>query len=456
MVVERGFAEAVAGIMSNTSPNRIIQDVHGIVGRELARLDPTAEIETTTYFNHSYVPDFVLSWGKGSLRAQRAVYLRNTLEASVVSQDAEELGAEAPVVLSLARTESSEVIDAADLAVEEAPRILMTNAAALEEFTEDTEFSNPLEGLVRSNLVRGARGLLTPERARQFTIVPDVADEGYIAAIRRNFDEPAAFRLSRAAQIIRLGLGDGLDEFFRASEPFDLAEGELSVAELAVILPYLLRHPQGTYDPRFWEFVGLMTDLASVEAVAVELSDMDITRIVLPNLNNWFGIRASLGIRPDLSVDNNRAYEDGWQFNARMLALIVDRWIVHISSDARHLKGRKDSAPARWEDLVNRLEGLNVSAVRLVGASRRVDVSSDRSADVRSDVATISASIDDAFHVPEVRVGFDESSITADFSRMLATAQPSASLRELVNVTLTVLGYRYPISDEYLWLAGPE
>ncbi|PSK68021.1 hypothetical protein B0E53_00096 [Micromonospora sp. MH33] len=212
-----------------------------------------------------------------------------------------------------------------------------------------------------------------------------------------------------------------------------------------VVLPYLLSRSDVTGDPRFWGYVGSMISLKRLEDMAERLTDLDLTRLVVPNLGNWFAARSSAGLNVDSLEEGAERTSAGWRIHGRMLALAEGAWIIHLTSDRRKLSGRKESPAARWDDLAEPLGRFALNAVTLQGLIRRVRVQAERSDDVYRDVDTITSNLDDSFRVPdvEVRVPTDStgSVITADFTRMIAEAAISAPALTLLRVAQDLLAH---------------
>ena len=68
-----------------------IATVKRTVANALQALDRGIEIKDTRYFNHSFVPDFVLSWPRDAGR-QRDVFLRLDSSAAFLNRDLDLLG----------------------------------------------------------------------------------------------------------------------------------------------------------------------------------------------------------------------------------------------------------------------------------------------------------------------------------------------------------------------------
>jgi hypothetical protein len=171
-------------------------------------------------------------------------------------------------------------------------------------------------------------------------------------------------------------------------ETLSLSKGQLSDVELRVLLPYLLSDEIASAKPGLWTYVGSMMSLDRLEGMWDVLHDVDVSALVVPNVETWTARRAQLvinssfegfdyrvvligknqdaGIRPgDEMVDDLDAEPNlpSWYVRNRMLTAEVGRWRLFVTTDARRLKGRKDSATARWDDIAPLLTGFALDAV---------------------------------------------------------------------------------------------
>jgi hypothetical protein len=83
--------------MSASRADDLIAGVKDAVFRELTQLDPRAQITSTNYFNHSFIPDFVISWHDGFRETtSRDIYLRTSLQSTTAGRDIEALAEKSP------------------------------------------------------------------------------------------------------------------------------------------------------------------------------------------------------------------------------------------------------------------------------------------------------------------------------------------------------------------------
>jgi hypothetical protein len=318
------------------------------------------------------------------------------------------------------------------------------------------------------------RGLLTSEDAERLTqsaAPPDESDDltnEFLSSFQESADQlfvpDAALRLRRAAELLRFGLSR---EFAETVSPLT---GQLSDVELRVLVPYLLSDPTANANPRLWTYIGSMMSLERLEEMGGVLSDIDVSALVVPNVDTWMAKRAQLVINnlfdepdspmgtaeqndsADMPDEANVVDAEGnvssWYVRNRMLTADAGPWRLFVTTDARRLKGRSDSVAARWDDISSLLTGFALDAVDLRGSSRRIFVGAEGSGDVGADVALIRANIEDSFQVAEVqlrRIGEDETlrGMHVDFTEMTITAEQQLPIAALVSAA-GILGHRRP------------
>jgi hypothetical protein len=470
---DNSLQDAVASALTMSDSTEIVETIKSAVIHELEQLDPGARITKTDYFNHSFAPDLVLSWPD---KSERSVYLRYNLLSTRAARDLELLGGDKPVIFSLDSShDDATVAEAIEPETQQAAGTLVTNAPAIDGFTDfglvhaddsQVSVSDPLINLFRRNVVRGGRGLLVSDTADRIQARPDSgnfeAEIEYIndfeSTVSGMFQEDAAFRLQRAASLVRVARTGEFDEDPQQVLASEL-RGTLSADELRVLLPYLLSRATAVNDQRFWNYLGSMISLENVEELAEHLGSFDLGDLVRANLYTWRAVRSMMSFDAD-SLDRSAdeaPTAPSWSIDARMLCARAGRWKVHFTTNRRRGGGRDDSLLARWDELLPHLQGYAVSAVDLQGITRRVQVSGDSGARVADDVSAIHSSIEDDFKVRSLEIvpQDDESSaITADFRTLLADGS-NVPIGDLAGVSFDLLGHRYPLTvDERDALIG--
>lgn len=449
------FAEQVAAALDTERAQEAAERVQRVVMAEIAALDPAIEPRPTGYFNHSYIPDVVMEWSDQGKQGQRSLFLRHSLRSSEATGDWEALTTvtDTPMYLSLAPREPAPITRRARRRTTPESRALVTTVPALDELTEQPDRErDPLLNVVRANLVRSARGLVVGDDVDDLVLPSDRRVEpqdleAFNASVLRTFTEDGAVRINRVFNIVRAALAP--EEQTLAFE-LDWG-GVLSDTEVRNLLPYLLTLDGVAENRAFWRRLGAAMTLRQIERLYVPFSDVDLTPLVAACADLWQATRAQLAIRSEVIDDELADRPPTWRMSGRTLTAEVGDWRVHFAWDGKKLRGRKDSLPARWEDLRPELRPYDVTQVELHGVSRRVTSGSDGSADVKGDVDRIIATIEDSFHIPSVTVQVTEDDepkrLAADFVTMLVHAEPPASLSAVIQVALKILGYRYPVGD---------
>lgn len=466
------FVSAVAVALSHSNPRDVIEGVKSVVRDELNELDPAAKIEDTEYFNHTYVPDFVVSWGSGRKARHREVYLRNSIESPTLRYDVEKLDEMSPVLLALRPADGDEIKVPADKkfrrALRRADRALVTDVSVVEGLSDarSSASRSPLAPILGSGLLRGGRGYLDQERAEVLQAgarpaegeSPPELTEEFFETVSRHFEPEAALQVSRAAGILRWAFAP---EF--AGLAVSEAGAQLSDEEIEAILPFVLKSANATADPDFWRYLGSMISLDRLSQMRLSLSDLDLTKLIVPNLPFWTGTRALVVDGPE--VDQLEEVDFGWRFQANVLSAVFDTYRVFLGNDGRMLRGKGDSkGAARWQDLDDLVGKFELREVALQGVARSLRMSATTSRRTRGDVETALQTFKDSFVVPEIVVEAapvgdkPPGNIALNFPERAAQTAGDVSLQDLVTVALSFFGYRRPVAGSTLsrYLTGDE
>lgn len=244
----------VLDALLDRDPRQSEHRVKEAIAGALSTFDPSATLRITTYFNHTYAPDMMLSWGK----VERPVFLRFTDNVPELGQDITVLDKLDPLVFGLSTPALSETDeDRLDEMSREAD-VLLTTPAAVEELTA-RETPAATDRMLRNSLAHAGRGALVgPSDARALA---DTFANGFTSAaggqvtgtrdalstIGHYFTDGQARRLNRVVQAVWEGGGSRLDQY-----PGD---AELSTDVGSLPLLYLVQL-MDTQDESFWRGVG--------------------------------------------------------------------------------------------------------------------------------------------------------------------------------------------------------
>lgn len=126
------------------------------VRNALRELDRTAEVQDTGFFNHSFVPDFVLSWPTLGDR-KRDVFLRMDSSSEFIRGDLRFLGRDRPILMGLANMEEEHTSEP-ELSSEIAETTtLLVDPLAIEEIAVRSPTAD-FGQVIPSALLKGGRG----------------------------------------------------------------------------------------------------------------------------------------------------------------------------------------------------------------------------------------------------------------------------------------------------------
>ena len=158
------FAEIVSHLSADDPAQNISKIKAAVVG-ELKNADSQVHVEVTDHFNHSFVPDLVLSWP--GVSESRHVFLRTSFDVPDLLRDVDVLSQQQPILMPLARvTDTSDSIQGPLRMATRARRILVTDPYGLEALQSEIELQ-PVVSLFSHAVLQGGRGLVSSERARQ-------------------------------------------------------------------------------------------------------------------------------------------------------------------------------------------------------------------------------------------------------------------------------------------------
>lgn len=458
------FLEALAATREAYRQDEYIDRVKKLISSKIFELDRAALIEDTHYFNHSAIPDFVVTWS--GEKASRDFYLRGSYAQILASRDVEATAAGDPVFMSLdANLDfSAEQPPISPQMIENEPRksthTMLTDVRAMGEILEPVNSeTTPLTEMVRSSFVRGGRGLIDERRAGQLVTAQATTDSAELTKIvRESFFENVAVRMERTATIVELALSESRG---RVLDSLDLAKmvGRLSKTELQSILPWLLKQENAVTSPNFWRQLGEMTSFRDLEEIGRQLEGLDVGKLVAANADTWEAQRAYLGVSSllakemgDEEAPPRHQLVPTWSFRAGVLGLEVGSHRVSFSSDGRILKGRDEDGAPSWDNLKVNLEPFQLGSVNLRGVTRSIRIDAEQSLDIRQDVEDVTESLDDQYSVAEVALRFSPrntktglASVSVRFGKGLVISDGGATIADLAKSSLEVLAYRSPL-----------
>lgn len=414
----------------------------------LVTLDPTVSIEDTHYFNHSAVPDFMLSWGKSTTRP---LFVRRSFEEIAYGHDVDRLSSVRPVILSAqdGPRESDRAPYLHERIAEtagEGPGTLIASSGALDQLMpNEGKPTSPLAGLLNSQVLPVAKGVLDEARTHSLT---DPSRES-IGDLGQIFPEYALVALSGVLDLTALALGD-------RDLPTDVATDELSAQEAAQLVPWLLATPAVRDDVAFWAHLASRVSLDTLEKIHDSLKDLDLSRLAKSGVGHWRAKRGYATTPAPWALREDGSVEPGWFMRDGNLTHQTEAGAYWFRNAGKGLQGRNSLSTATWESMEPRLEGYQLLEVALKGVDRSINLNANRSPDVASDAALVVASLEDNYFVDEmvVRTGIADElrAMRVEISRGLVFNEADASVADMEEAMRRFVNYRSPLGAA----SGPD
>lgn len=442
------FPSAVLRALNGSNPTDVISGVKEAVAEKLAELDKHVHVQFTDYFNHSYMPDMVLSWQESGRRRERPLFVRTDVDPLGIAADIHSLVPQSPMILAV--DESSGGESARQAVVEEQQRrgrvdLLMTDSSSVATMAPATaprsgeyDFSR----LLGNNFLSGGRGYVGEVEASRLQAAArlEAGQEGFdefSVAVDQFFMEDAATRLKRSTSLVRSVVSGNIDGLSLS--------GKFTQAELRTVLPLLLENPLARTTPRVWTELGAVMTLADLFDIANDLEELDVSPLLNANLQTWVAKRSQVVM--SMTEANSLSGEIGhsaWSLWRGLLALDVGDWRILFADDARKLKGRSSRGKVpQWQEIAPVLHGFRVGSVQLEGLARRVSMSAQETVNINMDISTVANALEESFYVPRMTLlnTSDEAEVSSlvEFSEMLITSSPSDTLANLAKAATNLL-----------------
>jgi hypothetical protein len=180
---ERDYARAIADALGIERPRDSVARVKDVVMAEIAEADTHVHILSTQYFNHTYSPDFVLTWPRDPA-SERYVYLRFNDDLQYMYDGMSHMQGHKPIVFGL----SAMPFDREDRSAFDFPanssQALVTDPVAIGTLVHRRR-DDPILGLLSAALVQGGQGLLDRDAAE---LTSTVVSSGFKGAKTLSID----------------------------------------------------------------------------------------------------------------------------------------------------------------------------------------------------------------------------------------------------------------------------
>ncbi|MGO4189282.1 hypothetical protein [Pseudarthrobacter sp. TAF60_1] len=470
------FTERLEAATDTRDPRDYVRRVKTVVADELRSADPSIKLLDTGYYAHSAIPDFEAIWAHS--QTKRPIFLRDGLADVVAAHDMTFLPSTHPAVLTLDTAQVPvELIAEAETESASKPEGLIAIGTSFNSEVLSSEAPSPLAKLVRTNFVKGARGLITPDTLDDFD---DQNDEPASDDVRRqmdiissHFDGRIAFRIKALSGLIALS-EMGEEEFAEKQQEIDMLAGELDPEELEWLLPALLLSDNRP-TAQFWGRFGTLFDLRDLERMSAPLQGFDLTDLVEANKDSWSARRAYSGLwitddspatdsRDGAGMDDQQQLDgvpaksvpaESWSFVGTVLSkrLPESARRIAVAWDAHKLKRAPAQSSKSWDQARELIADQTLLQVDLHGIQRSVSVNAVQSTDIRADITDVTTSVEDSYLVSSVALGLKNTEdevvrVDVDFGGSMISAALDVRLSDLVETATTVFDSRAVLADE--------
>jgi len=421
-----------------------IDAVKRAVGNALHQLDRTAHITDTNYFNHSFVPDFILRWPREAGRT-REVFLRLDTSVDFLAVDLQYLHDERPVFLGLTALDSqgpfrSETGRDAGLPTASA---MLTEPAAVERLAAavpNAEFGQ----VVPAAVLKGGRGWITEDRADGIA----TAASSFFSGARTHEPQQIEAAVPFLAATLDERQTDQLLNFGRII--WEATGGEAALFPVATPLAgvddaglrFLLEEAPSE-DALFWRSIGRLVSLERLLGLGVRTGSR-LTALIRANADRLYA-RGLLvkAIQPRLD-----SIGPFWELAGGGVALNGSDFVAYMAPRRDDLTVSPDSASAlSFKSFRNRTSDDQVATVTVIAADgKKVTIESDDIFDPGTDAVLASVGDLPGATIASVGLIVGGKHLDCDFTNRLAFGHTSAVF-DILSLVERALPMLWPLTD---------
>lgn len=336
------FAGALRDALDDPHPKTSQTRVHDLVAGRLKGLAPGSSVRHTDYFNHSWIPDLVVSTPE---TAERQVFLRFGVDDPSFEIDIEHLSDRAPVFLDVDLEVEDESPDGewdlkSRLAETDAQPVMVADVAAIDRLDEARRNrADFVEATKR--VVTGGRGLVDADGADELAdgwmsaasaiSSAEVGQlRGALDTLERYLSGVAALRLETVARTRWLSAGHAADAFPGQEQWTVEGREPWEIARLAVALV----DEDGDVTAQRWHEIAQATNLSDLGHELFQLrarrSGGKVNEMLDAGLSYW---TAQYAYVPQLPSDSLVPFD--WSFGEYSIALNLIRRIAYFTDAGR-------------------------------------------------------------------------------------------------------------------------
>lgn len=415
-----GFAAQILDGLFDPSPRESIFRVKDAVAKELSALDSTASIRSTNYFNHTFAPDFVMTWPD---ETSRRIYLRLTYDLDALVDDMALVDSTDPLIFGLTSVESVAAQPAVDQVIADTDA-MFTEPAALERLI-DRKKSDSTANMLSNALAQGGRGTFVADQAVDLA---DVVSRGFdaaaqvelvptaeaVTAIEDRLGGPQAWRMNRVLQAVWEGSEGSLTQFPGGAD----TSGRLNPESLRYLVKYMR-----TDDQAFWKRVGRGLRLTDLESLDFDTDSDNIQQLVRANLDVIAARAAVVKIDP-LGLDSEVGGEQfRWARRGRHISFEAPNLFAILGGTKRDLDDVDQDAaqPVSVERFIERSEGFELVEVSVHSGPEHISAKIDEGAISTERLRGLAATFEGAGEVAQSIVSTPSGRVNVDLAERAGT-----------------------------------
>ncbi|MET7795951.1 hypothetical protein [Streptomyces decoyicus] len=429
MKVVQNVNSQIQNALHQPSPEIAIRDVKHVMARELQALDPKTQIKSTDYFNHTFVPDFVLTWGSGSERPTRDVYLRFNVDEPLIQRDLLSLREESPAFISISG--SSAHSGQAEMIAAEYEDCLLSSASTLEKISSEAS-RTPVTQMLKSSLLQGGKGYLVGESANEVQRAVSRADSALtnlnaaevdktVRVMNNHFARGFSARIERVMQVLWVSQGGEVSEFPGTLE----SRTALSPDELIEILPFLLSLEEIS-SIEFWRNLGESLSLGILQGLESWPANSNLNLLVNANLDRIKTKGVALD-RIEFDLFDDPGAPPYWHIQESQLRMRCSEIDLRFVDDRRKTAHRSDVGRApQWLEIEHRLDRYGIEGIEFTSPGSKTHIKSSTTDGLRdsTDMSALSRALGKLARVisVELRLPNSRDNVEIDFDRSVVDA----------------------------------
>lgn len=407
------------------------------VANRLSALDEQFKIAMTDYFNHSYVPDLVLTWlSSRHEQSERHIYIRSSVATPDLPEQVERIHEGRPIFMGV--NPSPSWPDAVDQALASSDTALVTEDSAIEQYRPSGGEAFNI-GLGAS-IARGGKGSLSTGRASDMVArfaevdrgAEARADELTAALLDLNeiLDERYAEAFFRYLNFIWELIGLDPDQF-----PISIRSGDLPEADLVRLLERLFQSDP-IEEADFWHRLGKHVNLGLLEKLGRQSPHPNLDRLINFNQRS-FGGRYAAVMRWMDALEGARL---AWCIEDGFLELVGGgNMRLRFAIDGSRLARREPVPGPRAGDFLDRLAGRNLVSAQTESGTYRLSIESLREGNLDETIRQIKQALGATARLTSAEVEVHGTRCRIDFTLRRLRAEETLTVGALAAATAELL-----------------